>query len=166
MRKPSFKKTREAIENGSFASWPKKTQEGALLTPNKNGHIALHVAASTGHLSQIPKDLLTERNLLIADKNGSTSLHFAAVDGHFDQIPKDILTQENLLIPDKDQETPTHWAARWCRLEKIPIRLPLSTLKTLSKWEYCPEKSQTWIKKEIQRAIIREALQNCRHPDL
>jgi len=141
MNFPDYTKTCEAIRYGLFAQWPKNIQERGLKTIapwslSTCRTTPFHWAAEAGHLSQIPKEFLTEKALLTPDDKGRTPLHYAARESHLDQTPIKLRlsTLKALLEWEATSEASQAWLKNEIQARK---------------------------KKEVQ-----ESLQNCDHPEL
>ena len=169
MKPPTFQETCEALKTGRFLAWPQEVQAAAIQTTDPKGWNPLHDAAINKYFFQIPKEFLTEELLLKTTRGLWTPLHYAAYNGVLGAIPKNVLTEQMLLTPDKDGESPLHYAAGNNYLQEIPIKMSLSTLRMLLRWENSTPSSQEWIKQEIQarqKEELRETLTHCNHPDL
>jgi hypothetical protein len=85
--------------------------------------VYLFSAAIYGKLNQVPREILTSRNLLAKDRFGNTPLHYAAEFGYLEQVPREVKTTENLLTKGKDDENVFHKAAWFGHLNQIPDEL-------------------------------------------
>jgi len=89
-------------------------------TAEDQGDTAMHLAALTGHISQVPKELVTEANLLVSNFAGLTTLHCLAISGSLGQIPQKFLTPRALTTEDQNGWTPLHCAAYEKHAAQIP----------------------------------------------
>jgi ankyrin repeat protein len=140
----------EAIKNHELKKYTPKQIEQGMLQKDEHERTLYHRAALFGHLHQIPKELLTAKNLLQPDEDGYTCLHLAAANGHLDKLPKELLTAENLLKPADYGSTCLHYGARNGHLEKLP-QLSYETLTELKTHFETQDSSES--KEEILKTL-------------
>jgi len=114
--------------------FPNQLTREIKLTP-------LHWAAAYGSLDQVPKDVLTVKNITHQGKGYTitlgarsgvigqctwTPLHLAARYGHLTQLPTEALTVE-ALTTNTSVGTPLHIAAEYGHLDQVPKEIFLNT---------------------------------------
>lgn len=74
------------------------------------GKTALHIAAQHGKLADVPKFLLTPKNMVKQDKEGKTVLHYSTLNSRngFKNIPEGLINETNMLIEDINNNTLYH----------------------------------------------------------
>ena len=85
---------------------------------DNDGWTPLHIAASEGHLDQIP-GVTAELLANVKDNDGWTPLHKAAENGHLDQVPG-VTVGFLASVKDNGGKTPLHYATDYNHLAQIP----------------------------------------------
>lgn len=94
----------------------------AFLKKDDTGNTALHSAAWSGYLADVPDMILNDRELwLVQNSFGRTALHWAVENGHTTAVPEIILNDRDLwIVQGIDGDTPLHWAVVHGHLAAVP----------------------------------------------
>lgn len=127
----------KALEDGSFDTWDKETQQEALKLRQEHGNVhsdhILELIVIHGLVSKIPHELLDQESILIRDEYGepwSGLLHLCVNDNQWKKLPKYLFTEDNLLVQNFWGNTPIQEAAMAGCYEMIMDNLDLLTEKT------------------------------------
>jgi len=109
------------ILNNTLVSLSVKEQKKSLqMTSAVSKKTALHEAARSQTLKNIPDQLITPKLLNKKDKDDRTPIHLAACYGCLNQIPPSLLTAESLSQKTQRGNTVYHIAATTGNLKQIP----------------------------------------------
>ena len=106
-----------------------------IMTPDKDGNLILHVAASEGSLDVMKYLINTYHYPMTTNNKGETVLHLAVE--HIDVVK--YLINEcscNIMVTDKGGWTPLHSATRWGTAEVIEYFLSTANCDPLAKDEW------------------------------
>jgi hypothetical protein len=94
------------IQAGEFQKLPKELQAEEILLHRSpyGGETGFHIAARFSRLKDIPKLLLTEKNLTLDDEYGVKPIHDAIVGGCLQDIPSNIFKDKHLLKKDSEDQ--------------------------------------------------------------
>jgi hypothetical protein len=99
----------------------------------------MHLAASWGDITQVPKEFITSELLLLPNNNEDTVIHLLAERGRLGDIPLKLLTKKVLLLEDGYGRTPIGAAAAWGNLQNFPKKLITEEFLTRNNKEgLCP----------------------------
>lgn len=82
-----------------------------------------HIAADSGTLSKIPKELWSKEAWLETNQNGDTVLHLATSGQEFHLIPKDLLNKKILRTKNLAKETIISYICAYQPLKNLPKKL-------------------------------------------